>query len=52
MSHPNSILQGGESTRQEMCVSFLMYYPSLDVGFCSSQATLDAYLNFAQQHIE
>ena len=44
-------LQGGESTRNEMCVSFLMYYPELNMSTCGSQATFGSYFTFAQQHI-
>lgn len=45
-------LQGGESTQQEMCLSFLMYYPASDISLCSSQTTASAYINFAKQYIE
>ena len=48
----NIIIQGGESTQDEMCVSFLMYYPAIDLGACSSQTTFNSFLSFAQQYIE
>ena len=35
-----------------MCASFLMYYPEIDLGACSSQATVNSFSSFAQQHIE
>ncbi len=30
---------GGESTREEMCLAFLLYYPRRDVNFCVSGPT-------------
>ena len=27
--------QGGESTREEMCFSFLYYYPETPMGYCT-----------------
>ena len=32
----HNFCQGGESTSQEMCVSFLLYYPRIDVEMCLS----------------
>jgi len=47
-----NVTLGGESTRNEMCVSFLMYYPEIDLGACSSQSTFNSFMSFAQQHID
>ena len=44
--------QGGESTREEMCLSFLLYYPASDLGICTSKTTNTALRNFSQQYIE
>eukprot|EP00795_Rhopilema_esculentum_P003452 gene3452-1831_t len=29
---------GGESTKEEMCFNFIMYYPNVDLGSCTSSA--------------
>ena len=39
------LLQGGPSTQDEMCLSFLAYYPSVDLSICSS---LPLYNNFSR----
>ena len=44
--------QGGESTRDEMCFTFLLYYPQVDLNICVSQSSRSSYETFAQQHIE
>ena len=45
--------QGGESTREEMCIAFLAYYPQLRVGACGSLPRIpDAFAPFASQHVK
>ena len=36
-------LQGGEGSRDEMCVAFLQYYPASDLSGCFSFANPSAY---------
>jgi len=44
--------QGGGSTRDEMCVAFLAYYPEVGAVFCgSAPAVPDTFVPFASQHI-
>ena len=35
-------MKGGLSTKEEMCFSFIMYYPRMDLGTCFSSPTYDA----------
>ena len=45
--------QGGEGTREEMCLTFLAYYPQINAGACGSLPRIpDAYAPFASQHVE
>ena len=32
-------LQGGESTTDEMCLNFIMYYPNVNISFCATART-------------
>ncbi|KAJ8300645.1 hypothetical protein KUTeg_022164 [Tegillarca granosa] len=41
LSPERKIYAGGLSTREEMCFSFLMYYPKADVQVCVSQKSYD-----------
>ena len=45
------VLQGGESTREEMCFTFPVYYPRADLSTCVSQPQLGAFVPFADQYI-
>ena len=46
-------LQGGQSTHDEMCLSFLAYYPRVDLSVCISQPIVPgSYSTFADQHIK
>ena len=38
--------QGGLGTREEMCISALVYYPRIDLGFSVSQITESEYHDF------
>ena len=44
------LIQGGESTREEMCLSFPLYYPYLseeqNLDYCLSQPISEAYDSF------
>ena len=45
--------QGGEGTHEEMCLTFLAYYPQINAGACGSLPRVpDAYAPFASQHVE
>ncbi|ESO82137.1 hypothetical protein LOTGIDRAFT_135206, partial [Lottia gigantea] len=44
------ITVGGISTRQEMCIGFLMYYPKVDFGICASIPQYNQYLDDKTQH--
>jgi len=35
--------QGGESTREEMCLAFITYYPATPISICSSVTNLASY---------
>lgn len=47
-----SYMQGGESTQEEMCYAFLLYYPKVDLSFCYSQPPSNSYSEFTEQHIQ
>ncbi|KAK6195952.1 hypothetical protein SNE40_001271 [Patella caerulea] len=40
----STVTLGGLSTNEEMCLVFLMYYPRVDIGQCSSLPIYDMYL--------
>lgn len=47
------IMQGGESTHEEMCLSFLVYYPRLEgraLDQCVSSATTQSAGPFLQKY--
>jgi len=45
--------QGGESTREEMCVAFLAYYPQLRAAACGSLPLIpNSFAPFASQHVK
>ena len=37
-----NLYQGGESTRQEMCLSFLAYYPRTPMSACYSSPIIES----------
>ena len=41
--------QGGESTREEMCISFLYYYPEMDLSYCIGSQNVPE--QFAEQYL-
>ena len=43
--------QGGESTREEMCFSFPVYYPRADLSTCISNPVMESFVPFAQEYI-
>jgi len=48
----STVTIGGESTHEEMCYSFLIYYPQIDLNFCSGlPAVPNAFLPFILRHI-
>ena len=45
------IQQGGESTRDEMCQTLLIYYPKADLTTCGTYPdTASAYRPFLRKH--
>ena len=48
------IVQGGLSTREEMCLSFPVYYPQFpdeqNLDFCMSYPTSEAYDSFTSHY--
>ena len=44
-------MQGGESTRDEMCQTLLIYYPKADLTTCGTYPdTASAYRPFLKKH--
>ena len=43
--------KGGEGTREEMCFSFLTFYPSIDFPFCGSIPGVDVYNGFLEKAV-
>ncbi|XP_064399035.1 DBH-like monooxygenase protein 2 homolog [Halichondria panicea] len=50
-SDKSQVTLGGESTRDEMCFSFLYYYPKTELDYCGSLPVADAYEEFARQYV-
>ena len=44
-------IQGGAGTREEMCTSYLYYYPATDLKFCVSRPDDLAYTEFASKYM-
>ena len=44
-------LQGGLSTRDEMCLSFLVYYPRTSLTVCQSFPTVGAFVPFVTNYV-
>ena len=42
----NALPQGGWGTREEMCGSFAVYYPKLDMSFALSMIAEDEYFKY------
>ena len=42
--------QGGESTREEMCFSFIYYYPEVPVTYCVSSPSTDQYMDWFHKY--
>jgi len=42
--------QGGESTSEEMCLSFIVYYPEVPINYCVSFPRTDQYEGWVQKH--
>ena len=38
--------QGGESTAEEMCLSFIYYYPAAPIIYCLSSPNTNQYLDW------
>ena len=49
--YSSSVFQGGDSTQEEMCLSFVAYYPSLDLSVCVSRPAIPALQIFTDQYI-
>jgi len=48
----SDFMQGGERTHDEMCLSFLIYYPRIQMGECGSIPQVPAaYTPFTEQHL-
>ncbi|ESO82138.1 hypothetical protein LOTGIDRAFT_135247 [Lottia gigantea] len=41
---------GGLSTREEMCIGFLMYYPKVEMGICASLPQYNQYIDIHTHH--
>ena len=41
-------LQGGDSTRGEMCLSFLVHYPRMEMAFGLSTITEEAFTEYLE----
>ena len=39
-------LQGGLSTKDEMCIGFLLYYPKIPLSKCTSAPTFQQFSKF------
>ena len=50
--HHSLIMQGGDRTTEEMCLSFFAYYPQADLSVCVSQPTLESFIPFIESFIE
>jgi len=48
---PRAHIQGGESTREEMCLSFAYYYPRTELGFCISTPSDKSFVSFVQETV-
>ena len=45
---PFSFIQGGPSTLEEMCLTFLNYYPRIDLSACVTTVLLNENLPFLE----
>ena len=45
-------MQGGDSTREEMCLVFLYYYPLTNMTSCGSFPYYKAYSTFAEKYVK
>ena len=45
-------MQGGKSTRDEMCLSFLFYYPPTELATCFSDTQFDNYDPFFMKYFK
>ena len=46
-----SMFQGGLSTQEEMCLTFLYYYPAMNVFNCKSERDMAAGLGVAEDKL-
>ena len=44
-------MKGGESTRDEMCLSFPVYYPRTALSACYSTPTIESFFPFVTEFI-
>ena len=44
-------MQGGHSTQEEMCISFLYYYPRTPMAFCNSVPLYEQISNDSQEAV-
>ena len=44
-------VQGGESTSEEMYLSFIYYYPEAPVTYCVSYPRIDLYEDWVQTYV-
>ena len=45
-------MQGGEGTRDEMCLAFLLYYPKVDLTSCVSLPQSSSFTPFTNKHVK
>ncbi|KAL5500626.1 hypothetical protein EMCRGX_G012217 [Ephydatia muelleri] len=51
LTSPVNVLPGGESTYDEMCLSFPVYYPRIELGACLSLFDNTNYIPFASSNL-
>ena len=49
-AHTYVYSQGGESTAEEMCLSFIYYYPEASFTYCTSAPDTDQYVDWARKY--
>ena len=48
--HMHVYFQGGESTAEEMCLSFIYYYPEASFTYCVSSPNTDQYVDWVRKY--
>ena len=45
------VQQGGERTKDEMCLTFPFYYPRIEMNGCLSEPLLDRFEQFLDEYV-